>query len=49
MDLLVNGQNRDIPNVNTVADVVRALGLDRAPCAVEVNRSLVPKAQHETS
>ena len=46
MRLTVNGEAKDCPGVATVADLVRALGLERAPCAVEVNATLVPKAKH---
>lgn len=49
MQLTVNGELRVLPDVRTVADVLRALGLDRAPCAVEVNRALVPKPHHATA
>lgn len=46
MELFINGERRELAGVQTVADVVRALGLERAPCAVEVNRTLVPKSRH---
>jgi thiamine biosynthesis protein ThiS len=46
MRLTVNGEAKECPGVATVADLVRTLGLDRAPCAVEVNAALVPKAKH---
>jgi sulfur carrier protein len=49
MHLIVNGEARELPDVRTVADVVRALGLERAPCAVEVNRALVPKSKHASA
>ncbi len=29
-----------------VSDLVRALGMEHSPCAVEVNRALVPKSKH---
>ena len=46
MRLTVNGEAKDCPGVATVADLVRSLGLERSPCAVEVNARLVPKARH---
>lgn len=46
MRLQVNGEDRTLEGVRTVADALRTLGLDRAPCAVEVNRALVPKRRH---
>ncbi len=48
MQLVINGESRSVPGVQTVADLVRALGLEKAPCAVEVNTQLVPKAGHTT-
>ncbi len=46
MRLEINGESKDVGEVETVAQLLRTLGLDRAPCAVEVNARLVPKAQH---
>jgi sulfur carrier protein len=46
MTIVVNGLNRDVPAGATVADLVRILGLEKAACAVEVNKSLVPKSKH---
>jgi sulfur carrier protein len=45
MRLTVNGEAKDCPGVATVADLVRTLGLERSPCAVEVNAQLVPKSR----
>ena len=46
MTLVVNGEPRSIPAGASVADLVRELGLEKAACAVEVNKRLVPKADH---
>jgi len=46
MDLLVNGEPKRVPDGATVADLLREVGLEGSPCAVEVNRVLVPKARH---
>ena len=46
MNLVVNGETRSLPNGASVADLVRELGLEKAACAVEVNKHLVPKAEH---
>jgi sulfur carrier protein len=45
--LTVNGSSREAEAGTTVAGLIRELGLDRAACAAEVNRELVPKRQHE--
>jgi sulfur carrier protein len=42
----VNGEAISLPSACSVADLLRERRLDRAPCAVEVNRQVVPKRQH---
>lgn len=49
MTVVVNDEARALPEGSSVADLVRKLGLERAACAVEVNRRLVPKAEHPLS
>lgn len=46
MQVVVNGEHRDVPDGASVADLVRTLGLDKAAVAVEVNKRLVRKAEH---
>jgi sulfur carrier protein len=46
MQVVINGKPEDLPAGATVADLIRRLGLENAPCAAEVNRSLVPKRDH---
>lgn len=46
MTLVVNGESRPIPVGASVADLVRDLGLEQTPCAVEVNKRLIPKRDH---
>lgn len=46
MTLQVNGEQLELPPGETVAALVSRLKLDGAPCAVEVNEALVPKAKH---
>ncbi len=46
MQITVNGQSHDAPDGLTVADLLEKQGLSGQPCAVEVNRKLVPKRQH---
>jgi sulfur carrier protein len=46
MNLVVNGEKRELPAGTSVLDLVRDLGLEKAACAVEVNKRLVPKGKH---
>lgn len=45
MNLVVNGEQKSVPPQSSVEDLVKLLGLDKAACAVEVNKRLVPKSQ----
>ncbi len=49
MTLLVNGENREVGEGATVAALLESLGLGGAPCAVEVNKELVPKSGHDST
>ena len=42
----VNGEPRELPAGATVADVVARLAAPGRPCAVEVNREIVPRSAH---
>lgn len=46
MQVRVNGEGRDIPDGVTVRGLIEHLGLTDGPVAVEVNRAVVPRAQH---
>jgi thiamine biosynthesis protein ThiS len=46
MTVVVNGEGKELAAGASVADLVRELGLERTPCAVEVNKRLVPKPKH---
>jgi thiamine biosynthesis protein ThiS len=46
MQIIVNGQARQIDQNTTVADLLNQLGLGGKPVAVEVNLELVPKQNH---
>jgi sulfur carrier protein len=46
MEVTVNGTSRTIPDDLTVKDLVVHLGLTEGPVAVEVNREIVPRAEH---
>lgn len=41
----VNGSPKELPHGCTVRDLLRAVGREGVPCAVEVNQSLVPHRQ----
>jgi thiazole synthase len=44
--ITVNAEPRSLPEPSTVADLLRHLGKDPAKLAVEVNRAVVPRAEH---
>jgi thiamine biosynthesis protein ThiS len=46
--ITVNGETRPLSSGMTVTALLAELGLDQRPCAVEVNRKLVSKPQHES-
>lgn len=46
MTIVVNGESRTLPDHASVAALVRELGLEKAACAVEVNKKLIPKSRH---
>ncbi len=43
---MINGQKQVIPNSATVSQLIELRGLVGRACAVEVNKELVPKAEH---
>jgi sulfur carrier protein len=47
--LTVNGAARRVPRDLSVAGLLVECGLEGKPCAVELNRNLVPKARHATT
>lgn len=46
MKVVINGSERDVPEALTVKDLVAHLGLNAGPVAVEINREIVPRAEH---
>jgi thiamine biosynthesis protein ThiS len=46
INIHLNGEAMTLSEARSVADLLRERQLDRAPCAVEVNRKVVPKRQH---
>jgi sulfur carrier protein len=49
IDVVINGQPRQLPDGTTVAELIGELGLSGKPVAVERNRDVVPRAQHATT
>jgi sulfur carrier protein len=45
--VIVNGEARRFEEAPTVAGLIRALAIRTASIAVEVNRAIVPKSNHE--
>jgi thiazole synthase len=46
LHLTVNGEPQTLPEPLSVADLLEKMGYDRRRIAVEVNRAIVPRAQH---
>ena len=46
MTLTVNGEARSVADGVTLAQLLRELGLERNPVAVELNRLVVPRDSH---
>ncbi len=47
MTLTVNGDSHETADGQTVSGLLRQLGLEARPCAVEINRELAPKSTHD--
>jgi len=45
--IVVNGESRTVSVGTTVAGLLADLGLEREHVAVEANREIVPRAEHE--
>ena len=48
MHVIINGERRDIPEGLTVRALLVHLDLGSGPVAVEINREIVPRANHES-
>jgi sulfur carrier protein len=46
MQIVCNGEPREIEPGTTVADLLAALNVEPKQCAVEVNLELVPRGKH---
>lgn len=49
MTLTVNGEPKSFPEGLTLAQLVRELGLEKNPIAVELNRRVVPRDRHSAT
>lgn len=49
IQVTVNGENREMPEPSTVADLVESLKLTGKRIAVELNGEIVPKSQHSST
>jgi sulfur carrier protein len=48
IDVVVNGESRNVPQGTTVTALIGLLGLGDRRVAVECNRQVVPRAEHST-
>jgi len=48
MKVTLNGEERGVPDGVTVRQLLEHLELTGGPVAVEINRAIVPRAQHVT-
>lgn len=46
MQIVCNGEPRQVEPETTVAALLRELGIEPKQCAVEINLELVPRARH---
>jgi sulfur carrier protein len=46
MNVTINGETREVPRVMTITELLVHLGLTEGPVAVELNRLIVPRAEH---
>ena len=47
MQITLNGEAREVPEGLSVRGLVEHLGLTEGPVAVERNRAVVPRAEHD--
>jgi sulfur carrier protein len=47
MHILLNGERRQLPGPRTVRALLDDLGIDARAVAVEVNRTVIRRAQHD--
>ncbi len=49
MTIVVNGEPEPLVPGETVAELIARLGLSASPCAVELNRRVVPRRDHAST
>lgn len=49
MQIVLNGEPREIPDGATIVALLEHLGIDRQRVAVELNEHVVPKAKHAST
>ena len=49
MQLIINGETLDAPQLNTVADLARWIDLPNFGSAVELNGNVIRKADHDNT
>lgn len=49
MRLEINGESTNVPSPLTLKGLIDHLGLGEGPVAVELNRAVVPRAEHATT
>ena len=49
MRVTINGEPRDLPDGQTVGELLKGLSLHDKPCAAEVNRRLVPRRDRDSA
>ena len=49
MRLTINGEERELPGVATIAALISALGLDKRKLAVERNLEIVPRSAYRAT
>lgn len=49
MQVMVNGEPRELPDGSTVTTLLTSLGVEPGPVAVERNALIVPRAEHAST
>jgi thiamine biosynthesis protein ThiS len=49
MNICVNGENLAVPSPLTVRQLIVHLGLEQGPVAVERNKDVVPRKEHDST
>jgi sulfur carrier protein len=46
MEILLNGESREVPEDCPVSELITLLGLQQKRLAVEINREIIPRSEH---